>query len=123
MAVFGTNVAWGDTVEQAIAGLFGGEAGDGGGSGGDTPSTPDQPTEPNSTLEQQLAVAIAEIQSAYAAGQEALTKSDFTAYGAAQQRLATAIAKAQQLAGQLGTALPTTAPSPTPSPTPSASGG
>ena len=123
VAVFGTNVAWGDTVEQAIAGLFGGEAGDGGGSGGDTPSTPDQPTEPNSTLEQQLAVAIAEIQSAYAAGQEALTKSDFTAYGAAQQRLATAIAKAQQLAGQLGTALPTTAPSPTPSPTPSASGG
>ncbi len=119
-AVYGSRVAWGDTLEQAITGLFGEGADTGGGDGGETP--PGEPTDPNSTLEQQLAQTIAEIQAAYAAGQTALSKSDFTAYGQAQQQLAAAIEKANQLAAQLGTPVPAT-PSPSPSPTATAGSG
>ncbi len=118
VAVYGTNVAWGDTLEQAVTGLFGEGSGSSSGGGG----SPDQP-DTTTTVEQQLAAAVAEIQSAYAAGQEALTKSDFTAYGQAQQRLAAAIAKAQQLSSQLGTPVPSASPSPSPSASTTASPG
>ncbi|MBR7743803.1 UPF0182 family protein [Phycicoccus sp. BSK3Z-2] len=110
VALYGTNVAWGDTVDQAITGLFGeGTEGDGGGQpdqpapdepAPDQPDQPDQP--PSGTVQQQLAAAIAEIQAAYADGQEALSSGDFAAYGEAQQRLADAVARAQELSGQLG---------------------
>ncbi|GGL30574.1 UPF0182 family protein [Phycicoccus endophyticus] len=119
VAVYGTNVAWGDTLEQAVTGLFGESVGgSGGGSGGDTGDSggggPDQPS-PDSSLEQQLAAAIGEIQQAYADGQEALSQSDFAAYGEAQDRLDAAIEKAQGLADQLGVAAPSSSASPSPS--------
>lgn len=118
VAVYGSNVAWGDTLTQAITGLFGEGAGDGGGGGGDggggTPA-------PETSLEQQLAAAITEIQAAYADGQEALTKRDFATYGEAQSRLEQAIAEANDLAARLGTAAPS--PSPSPSATATASSG
>ncbi|MBD3783088.1 MAG: UPF0182 family protein [Micrococcales bacterium] len=113
VAVYGTNVAWGDTLEQAITGLFGESQ------GGDGGQTPDQPT-PETTVAQQLAAAIAEIQTAYTDGQEALSKSDFAAYGEAQKRLSAAIAKADALAAQLGTTVATPGATPSPSPSPSA---
>ncbi len=110
VAVYGTNVAWGDTVEQAVKGLFGeGEA-------PKPPTDPAEPTDPGTpsgTVTEQLAAALKEVQAAYTAGQDALKKGDFAAYGQAQTRLDTAIKKANTLAGQLGT------PSPSPSPSPS----
>lgn len=117
VVAYDNRIAWGDTVAQALGGLFGqsagGDTGGGGGGGGGT--TPGGGTG-TGTLQAQLAAAISEIQAAYTAGQQALTKSDFTAYGAAQKRLAAAIAKADALAAQLGTATPTPSASPSPSP-------
>ncbi|MGL4743740.1 MAG: UPF0182 family protein [Dermatophilaceae bacterium] len=118
VAVYGTNVAWGDTLEQAVAGLFGGRPPAG------EPSSP-APTSPTTgTVAEQLAAAIAEVQSAYTAGQEALRGGDFTAYDRAQDRLAAAITRANGLAAQLGAtapavpgASPSAAPSASPSPT------
>lgn len=115
VALYGTNVAWGDTLEQAITGLFG--EGSGGG-GGDTPTTPTEPSAPTTSLEQQLSVAIGEIQSAYSAGQQALSKGDFAAYGEAQKALGDAIAKADAIAAQLGVPAATPSPSATPSAAP-----
>ncbi|MBM6400713.1 UPF0182 family membrane protein [Phycicoccus sonneratiae] len=114
VAAYGTNVAWGDTLDQAITGLFGEGQGDTGGGGDGGGDTPDQP---ETSLQQQLTAAIASIQAAYADGQEALSKSDFAAYGEAQKRLSDAIALAERLSAELGAA----APSPTPSPSASAS--
>jgi uncharacterized membrane protein (UPF0182 family) len=116
VAVYGTNVAWGDTVEQAVNGLFGE------GEGEEPPTEPGEPTEPSTpsgTVAQQLAAALEEIQAAYTAGQEALRKGDFAAYGQAQTRLDAAIKRANALAPQLGAPSPT--PSPTASPSPAAS--
>ncbi|WP_392542840.1 UPF0182 family protein [Oryzobacter telluris] len=122
VAVYGTNVAWGDTLEQAINGLFG--------EGGEEPPTdPGEPTDPGTpsgTVAQQLAAALEEIQAAYTDGQDALKKGDFAAYGQAQDRLDAAIKKANGLAGQLGTPAPSPSPSPSssasPSPSPSPTG-
>ena len=102
VVLYGTRVAWGDTLEQAITGLFG--EGDGGTQEPDEPSTPDEPAEPDTPLEAQLAAAIAAIQAAYDAGQEALQEGDFAAYGEAQDDLAEAIRRANQISAQLAAA-------------------
>ncbi len=123
VAVYGSTVAWGDTLEQAVSGLFGasedGEqaGGDnaGGDTGGDTGGTAEPPT---GTAGAQLAAALTEIQDAYTAGQDALKKGDFTAYDVAQKRLDAAIKKANAIAPLLE-ATPSPSPSPSPSPTPS----
>lgn len=118
VAVYGTNVAWGDTLEQAINGLFG--------EGEPEPTTPTDPGQPEqpapgSTVAQQLADALADIQAAYAEGQEALKEGDFAAYGEAQQRLADAIRRANALAPRLSTPTPSPSASPSASPSPSPS--
>ncbi len=103
VAVYGTNVAWGDTLEQAINGLFG----EGDGQPPTDPGTPTDPeTPPTGTLAQQLAAALGDIQAAYTAGQDALKKGDFAAYGTAQKDLDAAIKTANSLAAQLGAAVP-----------------
>jgi uncharacterized protein len=98
IAVFGKEVAWGTTLDQALDGLFGGDAGaDAGDSdvdtdtGTDPDSTPDEPREGDPAA---LAQALADIQRAYADGEAALRSGDFTAYGEAQRRLQEAIARA-----------------------------
>ena len=116
VALYGSNVAWGDTVDQAITGLFG----EGTQVAPPDQPQPDQPDTPSGTVQQQLAAAIADIQAAYAAGQEALSTGDFAAYGEAQQQLADAVGRAQRLSAQLGGDAP--APAPSPSPTATASG-
>ena len=115
VVLYGTTVAWGDTLEQAINGLFGAAPS----GGGDTP--PGETPPATGTLGAQLAAALGEIQAAYAAGQDALKESDFTGYGAAQKRLEAAIQKADRLATQLnaGEATPSATPSPSPSASPS----
>ena len=122
VAVYGTTVAWGDTLEQAVSGLFG-AAEDGEGEP-QSPAEPGQPTTPTGSAAAQLAAALEEIQSAYAAGQEALKTGDFTAYDQAQKRLEAAIRRANAIAPQLTAATPSPSPSasPSPSPSPSASG-
>ncbi len=114
VVLYGSQVAWGDTLAQAITGLFG--EGEGDQQQPDQPSTPDQPDQPAATLEAQLAAAIADIQRAYDAGQEALKNGDFAAYGQAQDDLAAAIARANDISARLGAAA---AASPSPSPSPS----
>ena len=72
-----------------------------------------------------LKAALAEVQKAFADGQDALKKGDWVAYGEAQKRLQTAIGKAvaAQPSGSLtvptpGATATTTAPAPTPTATP-----
>ena len=113
VAVYGTTVAWGDTLEQAVSGLFG--AGD----GSEEPTTPEQPTSPTGSAASQLAAALAEIQAAYNAGQDALKAGDFAAYGAAQKRLDAAIKRANAIAPLLTAGAASPSPSPTASATPS----
>jgi uncharacterized membrane protein (UPF0182 family) len=117
VAVYGTTVAWGDTLGQAVSGLFGE------GDGADEPTEPGGTGTPATTAAAQLTEALTEIQDAYQAGQDALKAGDFAAYGTAQKRLDAAIRKAQALAPQLvaGAATPTPLPSgsATPSPSPS----
>ncbi len=119
VAVYGTTVAWGDTLEQAVSGLFGQ------GDGSEAPTDPGQPTEPGTgepaeptgSAATQLAAALTEMQAAYAAGQEALKTGNFTAYDQAQKRLDAAIKRAAVLAPQLDPDAAPATPSPSPSPT------
>jgi hypothetical protein len=118
VTVYGNTVAWGDTLGQAVSGLFGQ------GTAGDNPTEPNGPTTPGGSAAAQLTEALTEIQAAYQAGQDALKAGDFAAYGVAQKRLDTAIKRAQALAPQLVVPGPTPSPSPSgsasPSPSPSA---
>ena len=66
--------------------------------GGATPK-PEPPTQ--TLLLSQLAAALAEAQSAYNQGQEALKTGNFTAYGEAQKALEAALKRAQALQDQL----------------------
>lgn len=122
VAVFGKKIAWGETLDQALDGLFGGNsgasAGDSGSVPGVTPPTTGGGT-PTTTPTAQLAQVIRDIEAANAAGQAALKKGDFAAYGAAQKDLQDAIARATALEPQLsvtptpsGSATPTATPSP-----------
>ncbi len=86
---FGAKVAFQDTIGEALAELFG----TGTGTVKPPPSTgPTKP--PTGTAQQQLVAAIAEAQAAFTAGEQALAKGDWAAYGAAQDRLSKALAKA-----------------------------
>jgi uncharacterized membrane protein (UPF0182 family) len=126
VTAFGNQLAWSDTLQGALDGLFGGSSGVvtadsgtatttttppavGGTGAGVTPST------------SALKAALAAIQKAYSDGQTALKNGDFAGYGAAQQRLQAAIAQAVAAAPSGSVTLPapgaTKAPAP---PTPSA---
>ena len=128
VVAFGNQLAWSDTLQGALDGLFGGSAGvatadSGTGTttplpapGGPTTGTPSTPA---------LKAALAAIQKAFSDGQDALKKGDFTAYGEAQKRLQAAIAAAvaAQPSGSLtlpapGATATTTAPAPTATATP-----
>jgi uncharacterized protein len=104
IAVFGKEVAWGTTLDQALDGLFGGDAGASAGdadvdtgtdpgtdTGTDTGTDPEEQREGDPVA---LAAALADIQQAYADGEAALRRGDFTAYGEAQTRLQEAITRA-----------------------------
>ncbi len=126
VTVYGSTVSWGDTLEQAVSGLFGAsedgtEAGGGDGDSGTDPGTTPEP--PTGTAAVQLAAALAEIQAAYTAGQDALKAGDFTAYDVAQKRLDAAITRANALAPLLDAGpVPDPSASASPSPSPSPSG-
>ena len=104
MVAFGNQLAWSDTLGGALDGLFGGSsgavAGDAG-SGGGTTTPPPPPAAGGGTPAQQsaaLKAALADVQKAFADGQEALKKGDWTAYGEAQKRLQAAVQDADRRA-------------------------
>ena len=102
VASFGDKLAWSDTLDGALDGLFGGNsgatAGDQGTSGPAAPTAPSTPTpgqspgtpqgnQGNAEVAKQLTAA----QEAMKAADEALAKGDFTAYGEAQKRVRAAV--------------------------------
>lgn len=120
LAGFGNTVVMRDTLGDALTALFSAEgpAGDDGGEdpGGEEPSgTPDARAD--------LAKALADAEKAYEAGQAALAKGDFTAYGRAQADLKAALDRALAAQKSLGAAAPAgeQSASPEASPTPSSS--
>ncbi|GAA1231782.1 hypothetical protein GCM10009657_04090 [Oryzihumus leptocrescens] len=126
VVAFGDKLAWSDTLTGALDGLFGGNAGavaGDSGSGGTTTPPSAGSTGPGSTgSSTALAKALADAQRAYAAGQDALKKGDFAAYGQAQKDLQDAIARAvaAQPKGGSVTVTPSPSPSASASPSPSA---
>ncbi|MFX0538275.1 UPF0182 family protein [Ornithinimicrobium sp. Y1847] len=96
VVAFGNELAWSDTLDGALDELFGGDsgvtAGDAGTEGDPADQEPTGPSDPES--EGDLAAAIADIEQAYADGQEALAAGDWDAYGQAQQALQDAIERA-----------------------------
>ena len=94
IAVFGREVAWGANLQQALDGLFGGDAGAAIGDDEVEPGT--DPGEPREGDPVALAQALADMEQAYADSEAALRAGDFAAYGEAQTRLKEAINRAVQ---------------------------
>lgn len=86
---FGQQVVMADTLDQALRAVIGVASG--------TPSngTPTPPSTGTQTAQQQLSAALADAAAAYSAGEAALKKGDFTAYGESQKKLIAAINRAQ----------------------------
>ncbi|HEX5968993.1 MAG TPA: UPF0182 family protein [Intrasporangium sp.] len=119
---FGEKIAWAGSLDGALNDLFGGESGAAAGDQGtDTPVTPDgtptgtptgpptgTPTTAGPTTSAPaptatpdaaaLRQALADADAAFRAGEEALRKGDFAAYGQAQERLKEALARAASAA-------------------------
>ncbi|HVE74247.1 MAG TPA: UPF0182 family protein [Mycobacteriales bacterium] len=101
---FGSRTASEPTLKEALTSLFG--------AGAAEPSAP--PRRPGATpppTSDTLAALVAEADAAFKAGQEALRRGDFAAYGAAQERLRIALDRLAERSGAR------TSPSPSPSPT------
>ncbi|WP_406829884.1 UPF0182 family protein [Pedococcus sp. KACC 23699] len=123
VVAFGNKLAWSDTLDGALAGLFGGNsgtsAGDSGTGGSATPTTPPTggstptptPSAPGVANPAALTKALADIQAAYAEGQAALRQNDFAAYGAAQKKLDDAIKRAVAAAPKGGSVSVSPSPS------------
>ncbi|HET7661898.1 MAG TPA: UPF0182 family protein [Oryzihumus sp.] len=124
VVAFGDKLAWSDTLTGALDGLFGGNAGavaGDSGSGGTTTGPGTGSTGTGSAgSSTALAKALADAQRAYAAGQDALKRGDFAAYGQAQKDLQDAISRA--VAAQPKGGSVTVSPSPSPSATAKPSG-
>ncbi|WP_330269609.1 UPF0182 family protein [Streptomyces griseorubiginosus] len=126
LVTYGGNTAFEDTLDQALNKVFGADASttpppeD---DGGDTTKPP--PTSSNPTVQQ----ALDDAQKAFTAGQEALKKGDWEAYGRAQADLEDALKRAedaQNAADKSGSspkpsnsAKPSSSPKPSGSPKPS----
>ncbi|HEY7717882.1 MAG TPA: UPF0182 family protein [Pedococcus sp.] len=135
VVAFGDRLAWSDTLDGALDGLFGGSsgatAGDSGSSGSPTtPGPTPSPTTPSPSDSAALAQALRDIQAAYDEGRAALAKGDFAAYGEAQKKLDDAIQRAVAASpkggsvtvtpkpGSTATASPTGTATPAPTSTP-----
>ncbi|MFF4631446.1 UPF0182 family membrane protein [Streptomyces griseorubiginosus] len=121
LVTYGGNTAFEDTLDQALNKVFGADA-------STTPPPEDDggtkppPTAGNPTVQQ----ALDDAQKAFDAGQEALKKGDWEAYGRAQDDLQDALKRAedaQAAANKSGgsSAKPSSSPKPTGSPKPSGS--
>lgn len=123
---FGNKIAWGKTLDSALDQLFGGNSGASAGDSDVTetpPAKPGEPTAPAPTpgSAAEVKAALTEVDKHFKAGQEALKKGDWTAYGKAQDELSKAIAKAMALQPQGGAIEPGKAATAAPSATQAAS--
>ena len=107
LVAFGDNVAFEDTLDQALDSLFGGNSGATAGDSGVTPTTPNSgesaPSGSSSTATTQnnaaLQQALQQAKQALADRQAALTAGDWAGYGAADQRLQQALKAALAASG------------------------
>jgi len=114
LVAFGDQIAFEDTLDQALDVLFGGDSG---ANAGDEEVPPDtgapvdpgaQPEEPGDGgeqpsdpgISQELRQALADANQAMQDRQKALTEGDWAAYGEADQRLSAALERALQLSSQ-----------------------
>lgn len=119
LVTYGGNTAFEDTLDQALNKVFGAE--------GSTTEPPDEgedtttppPTSSNPTVQ----AALNDAQKAFDAGQEALKKGDWQAYGTAQEDLEDALRRAEeaQAAADKTGSRPSPSGSPSGSPSPSRS--
>ncbi len=98
LVTYGGQTAFEDTLEQALDKVFGGEgtpteppSGEDEGTGENEGTTP-PPTSENPTVQE----ALNDAQKAFEAGQEALKKNDWEAYGQAQKDLEEALRRAEE---------------------------
>lgn len=121
LVTYNGNTAFEDTLEAALDKVFGAESSTtpppqtGTGSGTTTP-----PASSNPTVQQ----ALQDAQKAFTAGQDALKKGDWEAYGQAQKDLEAALKRAEDAqtgAGASPSASPSASSVPSPSPSPSSS--
>ncbi|MER6422204.1 UPF0182 family protein [Streptomyces sp. NPDC001137] len=117
LVTYGGNTAFEDTLDQALNKVFGAESSTPPPS--DTGTTP-PPTSNNPTVQQ----ALNDAQKAFDAGQEALKKGDWQAYGQAQKDLQDALKRAEDAQSKAGgTSGGGNKSSSSPSPSPSGSSG
>ncbi|CAH0230516.1 hypothetical protein SRABI83_02608 [Arthrobacter sp. Bi83] len=128
LVAFGDKIGFAPTLDAALNQLFGGNSGATAGdkdNNGQTPAPPGGTTPPpagGTDAKAALKAALDEANAAIKAGQDALAKGDFAAYGEQQKKLAAALKKAldaEAKIGATGTAGTPTTPSATPTPTPS----
>lgn len=127
---FGNDIAFEDTLDEALDALFGGDSGaQAGDSGTDPGAEGEEPgagdgegsEEPSTDLQAQLDAALQEAQSAIAARQEAYAANDLVAAAEADNRLTAALTRAIQLSDQIDGAADDEAeaePAPTETPAP-----
>ncbi|MDQ0849492.1 uncharacterized membrane protein (UPF0182 family) [Arthrobacter sp. B3I9] len=122
LVAFGDKIGFAPTLDVALNQLFGGNSGATAGdsaNNGQTPAvTPPDGAAPPAAgtpdAKADLKAALDEASAAIKAGQEALARGDFAAYGDQQRRLSAALQKALDAEAKLG-ATPAPAASPTPS--------
>ncbi|MDQ1623374.1 MAG: uncharacterized protein QOH19_1792, partial [Actinomycetota bacterium] len=122
LVAFGDKIGFAPTLDAALNQLFGGNSGATAGdsaNNGQTPAVtpPDGTTPPaagTADAKADLKAALDDASAAIKAGQEALARGDFAAYGDQQRRLSAALQKALDAEAKLG-ATPAPAASPTPS--------
>ena len=93
---FGDKVGFADTLAEALDEVFGGDSGAATGEteAGKNGQKPDGEKQPSQTDQQKLSEALKAANDAIKAGQDALAKNDFAAYGKSQKALEDALAKA-----------------------------
>ncbi|MFF4798574.1 UPF0182 family protein [Streptomyces sp. NPDC001351] len=121
LVTYGGNTAFEDTLDQALNKVFGAESSTAPPS--DTGTNP-PPTSSNPTVQQ----ALNDAQKAFDAGQEALKKGDWQAYGQAQKDLQDALKRAEDAQSKAGKASgggnkSSSSPGPSSTPSPSGSSG
>jgi len=121
---FGDQIAFEDTLQEALDVVFAGESGVDTGEDpppdpGATPTpTPTETPPPGEGQSPELAQALADAQEAFEDADAALRAGDFAAYGAAQERLQAAIARAVAAEQEGSSGSGEESPEPSPSPTP-----
>ena len=122
LVAFGDKIGFAPTLDEALNQLFGGESGASAGDSANNGKTPASPTEPGGSpapgstdAKAELKAALDEANAAIKAGQEALAKGDFAAYGEQQRKLSAALQRAIEAEAKIA-ATPAPAPAATPAP-------